>query len=161
MSSMLNTVWLIIAAMTFGSTMERTGIMATLIRGVIAMAKSTGALISATLATCFGVNTLAGDQYMAIVLPGRMFRDEYARRGLHAKNLSRALEDSGTLTCPLIPWNTCGAYMAAALGVPTLAYLPYCLLNLVNPLISALYGYLGFRIDPAEPETMPASPSTV
>ncbi|MGA0839665.1 MAG: Na+/H+ antiporter NhaC [Pseudomonadales bacterium] len=151
MSSMLNTVWLIIAAMTFGATLERTGIMAALIHGLIALAKSTGALISATLGTCVGVNTLAGDQYMAIVLPGRMFRDEYARRGLHEKNLSRALEDAGTLTSPLIPWNTCGAYMAAALGVPTLAYLPYCFLNLVNPLISALYGFIGFRIDRAEP----------
>ncbi|MFM8354354.1 MAG: Na+/H+ antiporter NhaC [Gammaproteobacteria bacterium] len=157
MASMLNTVWLIIAAMSFGSAMEKAGILAALLRAMTRLGHSVGALIASTLGTCIGVNTLAGDQYMAIVIPGRMFRAEYARRGLHPKNLSRALEDAGTLTSPLIPWNTCGAYMAVALGVPTLAYLPYCFLNLINPVISALYGFTGFRIAPAEPETQPTA----
>jgi Na+:H+ antiporter, NhaC family len=151
MSSMLTTVWLIITAMSFGSAMEKAGVLETLLKGLIGLGRSTGALIGATLGTCFGVNTLAGDQYMAIVIPGRMFRAEYARRGLHPKNLSRALEDSGTLTSVLVPWNTCGAYMAAALGVPTLAYLPYCFFNLVSPIISGIYGYTGFSIAPADP----------
>ncbi len=153
MGSMLNTVWLIIAAMSFGAAMEKVGILAALLRAMLRAGHSVGALIASTLGTCIGVNTLAGDQYMAIVIPGRMFRAEYARRGLHPKNLSRALEDAGTLTSPLIPWNTCGAYMAVALGVPTLAYLPYCLLNLINPVVSALYGYIGFRITPADSES--------
>lgn len=151
MSSMLTTVWLIIAAMSFGSALEKAGVLETLLASLIRIGHSVGALIGATLATCFGVNTLAGDQYMAIVIPGRMFRAEYARRGLHPKNLSRTLEDSGTLTSVLVPWNTCGAYMAAALGVPTLAYLPWCFFNLVNPLVSLAYGVADYRIDRIDP----------
>jgi len=150
MSSMLTTVWLIITAMSFGAAMEKAGILKRLVESLLSFARSTGALVATTLGTCFGVNTLAADQYMAIVVPGRMFKNEYERRGLHAKNLSRALEDSGTITSPLVPWNTCGAYMAAALGVPTLAYLPYCIFNLVNPFVSALYGYTGFTMTPAD-----------
>jgi NhaC family Na+:H+ antiporter len=94
------------------------------------------------------MNVVASDQYIAIVLPGRMFRAEYRRRRLHPKNLSRALEDAGTLTSPLIPWNTCGAFMAGTLGVPAFTYLPYCFFNLVNPLVSAAYGFTGFTMEP-------------
>src|SRR3546814_13908467 len=97
---------------------------------VLASAHSTGALISATLATSFGTNIVAADQYIAIVVPGRIYRSEYAKRGLAPVNLSRALEDAGTITSPLIPWNTCGAYMAAALAVATFDYPPYPLFNL-------------------------------
>jgi NhaC family Na+:H+ antiporter len=129
MSSMLNTVWLILAAMTFGAAMEQAGVLRRLISVLASAARSTGNLITTTLATCLGVNVLAADQYMSIVVTGRMFRDEYRRRGLHEKNLARVLEDGGTITSPLIPWNTCGAYMAATLGVPTLAYLPFCFFN--------------------------------
>jgi Na+:H+ antiporter, NhaC family len=146
MSSMLHTVWLIITAMSFGAAMEKAGVLDRLVLGLVAMARSVGGLIATTLATCFSVNVLAADQFMSIVITGRMFREEYRRRGLDEKNLSRALEDSGTITSPLIPWNTCGAYMAAALGVPTLAYLPFCFFNLVTPFVSALYGYTGFKI---------------
>jgi NhaC family Na+:H+ antiporter len=109
-------------------------------------ARSVGALIATTIGTCVGVNALAADQYMAIVIPGRMFRDAYVNRGLHVKNLARTLEDAGTITSPLVPWNTCGAYMAATLGVATIAYLPFAFFNLVNPLISVLYGFTGFTI---------------
>jgi Na+:H+ antiporter, NhaC family len=151
MSSMLQTVWLIITAMSFGSAMEKAGVLERLVRGLVAMAHTTGGLIATTLTTCFSVNALAADQYMSIVITGRMYREEYRKRGLHPKNLARVLEDSGTITSPLVPWNTCGAYMAAALGVPTLAYLPFCFFNLVNPFVSALYGYTGFKIEPAEP----------
>jgi len=151
MSSMLTTVWLIITAMCFGSALEKAGVLETLLKSLIRIGHSVGALIGATLATCFGVNALAGDQYMAIVIPGRMFRAEYARRRLHPKNLSRTLEDSGTLTSVLVPWNTCGAYMAAALGVPTLAYLPWCFFNLVNPLVSLTYAVADYRIERIDP----------
>lgn len=155
MASMLNTVWLIICAMAFGAVMERAGLLERLIRSVLKAARSPGALIVATLGTSAGTNVLAADQYIAIVLPGRIFRPEYARRGLAPVNLSRALEDAGTLTSPLIPWNTCGAYMAATLGVATFDYAPYAFFNLINPLLAALMAYLGFkilRIAPPQPE---------
>ncbi|MCB1553654.1 MAG: Na+/H+ antiporter NhaC [Xanthomonadales bacterium] len=146
MSSMLNTVWLAICAMAFGAVMERTGLLERLIRGVLGVARSTGSLIAATLGTAFGANVVAADQYMAIVLTGRVYRPEYERRGLHPLNLSRALEDAGTLTSPLVPWNTCGAYMAATLGVATLDYLPYVFFNLANPIVAAIMAYAGFKI---------------
>ncbi|MCZ6619062.1 MAG: Na+/H+ antiporter NhaC [Gammaproteobacteria bacterium] len=150
MSSMLNTVWLVIAAMSFGSAMEKAGVLNRMLKGLLALSTSVGGLITTTLATCFGVNVLAADQYMSIVVTGRMFKDTYAERGLHAKNLARALEDGGTITSPLVPWNTCGAYMSAALGVPTLAYLPFCFFNLINPFVSAAYGFANFKIEPLE-----------
>ncbi|MBD8524495.1 Na+/H+ antiporter NhaC [Pseudomarimonas arenosa] len=152
MSSMLNTVWLIICAMAFGAVMDRSGMLERLVRGVLAAAKSTGSLIAATLATAFGCNVVASDQYMAIVLTGRVYRPEYERRGLHPVNLSRALEDAGTLTSPLVPWNTCGAYMAATLGIATLEYAPYALFNLLNPLVAAVMAYVGFKILRLEPK---------
>ena len=152
MASMMNTVWLIICAMAFGAVMERTGMLERLVRGVLSAAKSTGSLITATLATAFGCNVVASDQYMAIVLTGRVYRPEYQRRGLHPVNLSRALEDAGTLTSPLVPWNTCGAYMAATLGVATFEYAPYALFNLLNPIVAAVMAYVGFKILRFEPK---------
>jgi len=154
MSSMLSTIWLIICALSFGAVMEHAGLLARLIQSVLGAAKSTGALIGAVLLTCIGTNVVAGDQYMAIVLPGKIYRAEFRRRGLRARNLSRAIEDAGTLTSPLVPWNTCGAFMASTLGVATFAYLPYAFFNLINPLVSLVYGITGFtisRID-SEPE---------
>jgi NhaC family Na+:H+ antiporter len=146
MASMLNTVWLIMTALAFGAVLEHAGMLERLIRAVLAAAKSTGALIAAVITTCIGANIVAADQYMAIVLPGKMFRAEFKRRGLHPKNLSRAIEDSGTLTSALVPWNTCGAYMAGTLGVATLAYAPFAFFNLLNPFVSMLYGFTGFTI---------------
>lgn len=96
--------------------------------------------------SCIGINIIAGDQYIAIVLPGKMFKAEFKRRNLDAKNLSRVIEDAGTLTSPLVPWNTCGAYMAGTLGVATFAYLPFAFFNLINPIVSVIYGFTGFTI---------------
>jgi NhaC family Na+:H+ antiporter len=152
MSSMLNTVWLVICAMGFGAVMEATGLLERLIRSVLKAARSTGALIGATLGTAIGANVVAADQYMSIVLTGRLFRPEYERRGLAPVNLSRALEDAGTMTSPLIPWNTCGAYMAATLGVATLDYLPYAFFNLLSPVIALVLAYAGFKILRVTPE---------
>jgi NhaC family Na+:H+ antiporter len=146
MSSMLNTVWLILCAMAFGAVMEKAGLLERLIRSVLAAAKTSGSLIAATLVTSFGSNIVTADQYISIVLPGRLFRSEYQKRGLAPVNLSRALEDAGTLTSPLVPWNTCGAYMAATLGVATLDYLPYALFNLINPIVALLLAFAGFKI---------------
>ena len=154
MAGMLGTVWLILAAMMFGAVMEATGMLARIATSILSMVRGTGSLIAATLATSFGMNVVASDQYIAIVLPGRMFRAEYARRGLAPKNLSRALEDAGTLTSPLVPWNTCGAFMAQTLGVATFAYAPFAFFNLINPLVSLVYGFTGFTIAKAGPEDL-------
>ncbi|HUG99480.1 MAG TPA: Na+/H+ antiporter NhaC [Gammaproteobacteria bacterium] len=147
MSSVLTTVWLVISALSLGAVLEHAGMLQRIIKGVIRAARSTGSLITAVLLTSIGTNIVTGDQYIAIVLPGRMFKAEFRRRRLKARNLSRTIEDAGTLTSPLIPWNTCGAYMAATLGVATLAYLPWCFLNLVNPLVAALLGFRGITIE--------------
>lgn len=147
MSSVLTTIWLVISALTLGAVLEHGGMLQRIIQGVIRAAKSTGSLIAAVIATSIGTNIVTGDQYIAIVLPGRMFRAEFRRRRIKARNLSRTIEDAGTLTSPLIPWNTCGAYMAATLGVATLAYLPWCFLNLVNPFVAMLLGFRGITIE--------------
>ncbi|RLA00991.1 MAG: Na+/H+ antiporter NhaC [Gammaproteobacteria bacterium] len=150
MSSMLVTLWLIITAMAFGSVLETTGLLQRVVKSILTLVHSTGSMIAATIVTCIGTNILAADQYIAIVLPGRMYKLEFQRRGLDPKNLSRVLEDSATITSPLIPWNTCGAFMAGTLGVATFAYLPYCFFNLVNPIISMIYGFTGFKLVPLE-----------
>lgn len=146
MSSMLSTVWLILSAMMFGGVMENTGLLQKIAAAILGMVRGTGSLIAATLATSFGSNVIASDQYIAIVLPGRMFAAEYRRRGLHPKNLSRSLEDAGTLTSALVPWNTCGAFMAQTLGVSTFVYAPFAFFNLINPLVALVYGFTGFTI---------------
>lgn len=146
MSSMLVTIWLILTALAFGAVMEHAGMLERLIQAPLEAAKSTGSLVITVVLSCIGINVIAADQYIAIVLPGKMFQAEFKRRNLHPKNLSRILEDSGTLTSPLVPWNTCGAYMAATLGVATFAYLPFAFVNLINPLISIFYGITGISI---------------
>jgi len=152
MSSMLVTIWLILSAMAFGAVLEHSGMLMRLIRAALAAAKSTGSLMMTVVLSCIGINIVAADQYIAIVLPGKMYKAEFERRGLKPKNLSRVIEDSGTLTSPLVPWNTCGAYMAATLGVATFAYLPFVFFNLINPVISVIYGFTGFTIERIEDE---------
>jgi NhaC family Na+:H+ antiporter len=147
MASMLITIWLILMAMTFGGVMETTGILRRIAEGILGFAKSTGSLIASTVGTSIGMNIIASDQYISIVIPGRMYREEYERRKLLPKNLSRTLEDAGTLTSPMVPWNTCGAFMASTLGVATLAYLPFFFLGILNPIIAILYGYTGYTIE--------------
>ena len=146
MASMLNTIWLVICALTFGAVLETAQLLNKIVEKVLTFANSTGSLIVTTIATCIGINIIAADQYISIVLPGRMYRAEFKRRKLAARNLSRALEDSGTITSPLIPWNTCGAYMSASLGIATFSYLPFCFFNLVNPIIAIIYALLRIKI---------------
>ncbi|ESP93313.1 MULTISPECIES: Na+/H+ antiporter NhaC [Pseudoalteromonas] len=146
MSSMLTTTWLIMTALMFGAIMEKTGLLEVFVRSILRIAKSTGSLIASTIATCFGTNLVAADQYIAIVVPGRMFKEEYKRRGLQSVNLSRTLEDGGTITSPLIPWNTCGAYMQSVLLINPLDYAVYAFFNLINPLLAIVYGYLGVKV---------------
>ena len=147
MSGMLVTIWLILTAMAYGAVLEHSGMLMRLIQSALKAAKTTGSLFMTVVLSCIGINIVTADQYIAIVLPGKMFKAEFQRRGLKPKNLSRVIEDSGTLTSPLVPWNTCGAYMAATLGVATLAYLPFVFFNLINPFISIIYGFTGFTIE--------------
>ena len=146
MSGMLNTTWLIICALIFGAVMEKIGLLAIFVQGILKAAKSTGSLITSTIATAFGTNLVTADQYISIVMPGRMFKEEYERRGLDNVNLSRALEDGGTITSPLIPWNTCGAYMAGVLLVSPLDYWQFAFFNLINPLLAITFAHLGIKV---------------
>ena len=150
---MMNTVALIICALSFGGIMERTGMLEVLAKSLLKRVKSTGSLVATTIFSCIGMNAIASDQFIAIVIPGRMYKNAFESRGLHPKNLSRCLEDSGTLSSPLIPWNSCGAYMWATLGVNPLLYLPYAFLNLANPIVSLFYGYTGITMEKIKPNS--------
>jgi NhaC family Na+:H+ antiporter len=141
MSSMLTTIGLVINAMAFGGAMRRTGLLERLVEAALSRVKSAGDLIIATVGTCIGTNLLAADQYLSIVIPGQMFIKPYEERELSTINLSRTLEDSGTLTSALVPWNTCGAYMSATLGISTFMYAPFAFFNILCPIIAVIYGY--------------------
>jgi NhaC family Na+:H+ antiporter len=155
MSGMLSTVWLILGALGFGAIMERAGFLDKLVSSVLAKAKSGGALVATVIGTAIGLNIIAADQYIAIVLPSRMFRLEFKRRGYKPTVLSRTVEDSGTVTSVLIPWNTCGAYHTGVLGISTFAYFPYCFFNIINPILSLIYGFTGFHMEKYAPGEAP------
>lgn len=146
MAGMLKTVWLILSAMIFGGIMEKAGFLKCIAGAVLTLVQSTGSLVASTAGTCIFFNVTASDQYLAIVVPGRMYADIYKEKGLAPENLSRSLEDSGTVTSVLVPWNTCGAYHSTVLGVSTLTYLPYCIFNIVSPLMTILFAYAGIKI---------------
>jgi NhaC family Na+:H+ antiporter len=146
MSSMLNTVWLIICAMSFGAVLEKVGLLKAVVATFLKGAKSAGDMITRTILTCIGTNIITADQYISIVMPGRMYKEEFEKRGLDQLNLSRSLEDGGTLTSPLIPWNTCGAYMSGVLGVSVYDYFVYAFFNLINPVLAVIYAFLGIKI---------------
>lgn len=146
MSGMLNTIWLILCAMVFGGVMESSGLLHRIAEEIIRFATSTGSLVASTAATCLFFNITASDQYMAIAVPGRMYAATYRERGYKPELLSRTLEDSGTVTSVLIPWNTCGATQANVLGVSTFVYAPYCFFCIISPLMTVLQAYLNFKI---------------
>ena len=146
MSGMLGTVWLILSAMAFGGAMEASGFLATITNAIIRFARGSASLITSTLVACGILNVTASDQYLAIVVPGRMFKDVYRERGLAPENLSRTLEDSGTVTSVLVPWNTCGAYQSSVLGVATGDYFMYAFFNLISPIMTLIYAWVGIRI---------------
>jgi len=146
MQGMLNTIWLILAAMIFGGSMESAGLLVKITRTVIRWANSTGSLVATTIATSIFFNITASDQYIAIVVPGRMYAGEYKKRGLKPEVLSRTLEDGGTLTSVLVPWNTCGATQSRVLGVPTVEYIPFAFFNMLSPLFSILFASVNYRI---------------
>lgn len=149
MSSMLNTVWLIMCAMTFGGLMERGGFLEAIVSRIVVFTRGARSMISSVVISAFASNLITSDQYISIVVPGRMFRNAFEKLKLHPVNLSRALEDGGTVTSPLVPWNSCGAYMAATLGVATLSYAPFAIFCLVNPIIAILSAIFMFKVIPA------------
>jgi len=146
MNSMLETIWLILSAMFLSGVLMSIGVLKRIMQSLFRLTKSTGNLIAATLGNCILVNLLTGEQYVSVILPGQIWRQEYKRRKLAAINLSRCLEDAGTLTSPLIPWTSCGAYIYGVLGLASFAYIPFCFFNILNPILSAIYGYLGITI---------------
>ena len=147
MVGMLNTVWLIICALTFGGAMQAAGLLKRITDGILTLVNSTGSLIAATTGTCIFFNLTASDQYLAIVVPGKMYADEFKERGLAAENLSRTLEDTGTVTSVLIPWNTCGQAQSGVLGVDPMVFAPYCVFNYVSPIMTLLFGFMGWKIN--------------
>ena len=144
---MLWTVSIVLCSMSFSGVLESTGMLGQLADGILKVAKTRGLLVLTTIFTCIFVNLLCADQYLAIILPGRMYKTAFEDRKLKAKNLSRCLEDSATLTSPLIPWNVCGATMTGFLGVNTIQYARYAVVNYINPLVSIIYGFIGFTME--------------
>lgn len=143
MSGMMNTVWLILTAMIFGGMMEATGMLKSIAKAVLKAVRGVGSLVAATVGSGVFLNLTTSDQYIAIVVGGRMFKGAYADYGLKPKNLSRAVEDSATVTSVLVPWNTCGAYFSSVMGVATVAYLPFAFFNLLTPVVSVLLAASG------------------
>jgi NhaC family Na+:H+ antiporter len=146
MKGMLDTIWLIICAMVFGGVMEAIGALSSITNTLLNWAKSTFQLFASTVATCLTINLTASDQYLAIVIPGKMFSKAYKDRSLAPENLSRTLEDSGTVTSALIPWNTCGAYQSSVLGVGVDQYFIYAVFNWISPFMTLLYAALKIKI---------------
>ncbi|MBL4681415.1 MAG: Na+/H+ antiporter NhaC [Pseudomonadales bacterium] len=147
MDSMLNTVWLIMSAMFFGGMMEKSGALSVIVRYLLIGVHTGSALIRRAGLTSLAANLVTSDQYLAIALPSRMYADKFSEMNLQSKNLSRALEDYGTVTSVLIPWNTCGAFFAATLGIATSDYLLFCVFNLASPIISYIYALANFKIE--------------
>lgn len=147
LQQMFYSTTLVLCALSIGGVLDSSNMLRIICEYLLRFAKGTGSLVLITVITCIAVNLAASDQYLSIVLPGRMYKEAYEDRRLKNKNLSRVLEDSGTLSSPLIPWNTCGTYQFSVLGVATVAYAPYCFLNIFNPIISIIYGFTGITME--------------
>ena len=159
MASMLNTVWLIITALAFGGVVEKAGVLERLITPVVEKAKSGGSLVATLVGSVFATNVATADQFIAIVLPGRMFKNAFAKRGYQPFVLSRTVGASGTPTSAIVPWNSCGAYMAATLGVATLSYAPFAIFSIASPLLAIAFAYLGIRMVRGQPAPAPTTHS--
>ena len=146
MDSMLNTIWLIITALAFGGVVEKAGVLERLITPIIEKAKSDGTLVASLVSSIIATNVITADQYIAIVLPGRMFKTAFARRGLAPVVLSRTVGGSATPSSALIPWNSCGAYMAATLGIATWSYAPWAFFSYMSPVLAVAVAYAGIRM---------------
>ncbi|MDO4880333.1 MAG: Na+/H+ antiporter NhaC [Capnocytophaga sp.] len=146
MAGMLNTIWLIICAMTFGGVMEAIGALEKITSFLLHLFTSIFGLFASTVASCLALNITTSDQYLSLVVPGKMFAEAYRRKGLAPENLSRTLEDAGTVTSVLVPWNTCAAYNSSVLGIPTLSYLPYAFFNIISPFMTLIFALFNIKI---------------
>jgi len=153
MAGMLGTIWLIICAMVFGGVMESIGALSKITAALLKLSKSTFGLVANTVGSCLALNVTASDQYLAIVVPGKMFAKAYEQKGLAPENLSRTIEDSGTVTSVLVPWNTCGAYHSSVLGVSVFEYFAYAVFNYVSPFMTLLFAALSLKIRKLVPST--------
>lgn len=160
MAGMLNTIWLIITAMVFGGIMEAAGMLAKITQYIMKMVHNAGSLVGSTVATCIFFNVTASDQYLSIVVPGRMFAKTYRKMGFKPELLSRTLEDSGTVTSVLIPWNTCGATQSSVLGVSVWSYAPYAFFNLISPFMSIFMAAFNIKIRRFTDDPTPEHPHT-
>ncbi|SMB95156.1 transporter, NhaC family [Desulfonispora thiosulfatigenes DSM 11270] len=147
LNGMMWALSLVFASLSFAGIMETSGMINAIAEKILVYAKRTGSLILATVLTCFSINIMTGDQYLSIIFTGKMYKKSYTLKGLHTKNLSRTLEDAGTLSSPLVPWNACAVFMATTLGVSTMAYLPFVFFNLFSPIIAVIFGYLNIAIE--------------
>ena len=146
MNGIMSTTLLVFCAFCFAGIMSRAGCLEVVLKAILSVAKTTGSLILATVISCITMALTTGNSYLSILIPGEMFRDAYKERGLHPKNLSRTLEDAGTVFVPLVPWSAAGAYMTATLGVETLNYLPWAILCYTGFIFAIIYGYTGIGI---------------
>ncbi|HDV6278382.1 TPA: Na+/H+ antiporter NhaC [Staphylococcus pseudintermedius] len=151
LESMFYTISLTLVGMTFGGLLEYSGMLKALISVVLKFAKNTGSLIASVIISCVGTNLSCSEQYISIIVPSRMYVATFIDKGLHPKNLSRALEDGGTLTSVFVPWNTCGVFIFTTLGVSVSQYGAFAILNFIVPIISIIYGFTGFKIDKLSP----------
>lgn len=150
MQSMMYTISLVVCALAFGGAVKCIGCLDVIIEAVLVRCRTRGSIMLANIVTCILVNFMAADQYMSIVIPGQMYKDTYRKLNLDPKNLSRVLEDAGTLTSGIVPWSTCGALYYSVLGVSAFVYFPFCFMSFINPLISAIYAFTGFTIEPLD-----------
>ena len=155
---MLNTVWLIMSALAFGTIVEHAGLVQRIVAPIAARARSIGGLVASVAAVCVGTDIATADQYMSVALPGRMFGPEFRRRGYAPVVLARTLGDAGVVTSALIPWNSCGAYIAAPLAVPTFGFAGFAFFCLFAPLMTVAIGLLGLRMLKAVPVEQTTSP---
>lgn len=146
LESMFYTISLTLVAMTFGGVLEYSGMLSALISVILKVARTTGSLIASVIVSCIGTNFTCSEQYISIIVPSRMYASAFKDKGLHPKNLSRALEDGGTLTSVFVPWNTCGVFIASTLGVSVMEYAPFAIVNYTVPIISVIFGFIGFKI---------------
>lgn len=151
MQPMMYTISLVICALAFGGAVKCIGCLDTIIEAILIKCRTRGAIIVSNIITCIAVNFMAADQYMSIVIPGQMYKDIYRKLNLAPVNLSRVLEDAGTLTSGIVPWSTCGALYYSVLGVSAFVYFPFCFMAFINPVISAVYGFTGWTMEPLDP----------
>jgi NhaC family Na+:H+ antiporter len=153
MEGMLGTIWLILCAMVFGGVMDAIGALSAISKALLNMFHTVFGLFASTVLSCLAINVTASDQYLALVIPGKMYKKAFDSKGLHPVNLSRTLEDTGTVTSVLIPWNTCGAYNAGVLGVPTIDYAIYAIFNWISPFTTLTVAAIGYKIKTLIPKS--------